>query len=230
MKKRGVAFRFNRLCIVCKRSVCISISVCGCSILRSLPFDRLGHKRRYAVHRQAAQGNGRQLPMQRALREKRAFPSKKRKSSSLPLGPLYASLLQPASSIFVSISIPSPYSPSSSASSSTPPSLLFAIRLFSPRPRRRSQHKAASRFLRLLFSVFPLLDAPTCKAGQKMLYGLDFGESANISCEVDAMPPEVTFRWQREPLADNDAEPLLSFVDGTRSWFEVKPLNLDEFG
>ncbi|XP_035207453.1 nephrin-like [Stegodyphus dumicola] len=37
--------------------------------------------------------------------------------------------------------------------------------------------------------------APTCKSGQRDLYGVAREETVNISCEVDSDPSDVTFRW-----------------------------------
>lgn len=38
-------------------------------------------------------------------------------------------------------------------------------------------------------------DAPTCKPNQTKVHGVAKQEKANISCQVDANPPEVQFRW-----------------------------------
>lgn len=37
--------------------------------------------------------------------------------------------------------------------------------------------------------------APTCKPNQTKIHGVAKQEKANISCQVDANPPEVQFRW-----------------------------------
>lgn len=37
--------------------------------------------------------------------------------------------------------------------------------------------------------------APTCKPNQTKVHGVAKQEKANISCQVDANPPEVQFRW-----------------------------------
>lgn len=42
--------------------------------------------------------------------------------------------------------------------------------------------------------VCPIV-APTCKPNQTRVHGVAKQEKANISCEVDANPSEVQFRW-----------------------------------
>lgn len=37
--------------------------------------------------------------------------------------------------------------------------------------------------------------APTCKPNQTKVHGVAKQEKANISCQVDANPPEVQFKW-----------------------------------
>lgn len=46
--------------------------------------------------------------------------------------------------------------------------------------------------------------APTCKPNQTRVHGVAKQEKANISCEVDANPPDVEFRW----TFNNSAESL----------------------
>lgn len=38
-------------------------------------------------------------------------------------------------------------------------------------------------------------DAPRCKTGQKVVYGVARRDPINVSCEVDADPPQVMFQW-----------------------------------
>ena len=44
-----------------------------------------------------------------------------------------------------------------------------------------------------LFNFFSV--APTCKPNQTKIHGVAKQEKANISCQVDANPPKVEFRW-----------------------------------
>lgn len=41
--------------------------------------------------------------------------------------------------------------------------------------------------------TFP--DAPACRPNQIRVHGVAKLENANISCDVDANPPKVQFRW-----------------------------------
>ncbi|XP_016840806.1 nephrin isoform X1 [Nasonia vitripennis] len=45
--------------------------------------------------------------------------------------------------------------------------------------------------------------APTCKPNQTKVHGVAKQEKASISCEVDANPPEVDFRWTFNNSADS---------------------------
>ncbi|KAG8235232.1 hypothetical protein J437_LFUL010382 [Ladona fulva] len=40
-----------------------------------------------------------------------------------------------------------------------------------------------------------VLDSPTCAPNQTRVHGVAKQEKANISCTVEANPPEVHFRW-----------------------------------
>lgn len=44
-------------------------------------------------------------------------------------------------------------------------------------------------------STFVSAVAPTCKPNQTKVHGVAKQEKANISCQVDANPPEVQFKW-----------------------------------
>ncbi|KAK9509626.1 hypothetical protein O3M35_006894 [Rhynocoris fuscipes] len=46
-------------------------------------------------------------------------------------------------------------------------------------------------------------NAPTCKRNQTRVHGVAKQERANISCEIDANPTEVTYRWTFNNSADN---------------------------
>ncbi|GBM14903.1 hypothetical protein AVEN_213253-1 [Araneus ventricosus] len=71
--------------------------------------------------------------------------------------------------------------------------------------------------------------APTCKASQKNLYGVARGEDVNITCEVEADPREVSFRWALNNSVENVE--LYNFTSkGTRSVLTFTPRTMLEFG
>ncbi|XP_055937880.1 nephrin-like [Argiope bruennichi] len=71
--------------------------------------------------------------------------------------------------------------------------------------------------------------APTCKASQKNLYGVARGEDVNITCEVEADPREVSFRWALNNSVENVE--LHNFTSkGTRSVLTFTPRTMLEFG
>lgn len=45
------------------------------------------------------------------------------------------------------------------------------------------------------FSLLEHPDAPTCKPNQTRIYGVAKLEKVNISCEVEANPADVVFKW-----------------------------------
>lgn len=55
------------------------------------------------------------------------------------------------------------------------------------RPRAPIIYRCRSNF-------YPAV-APTCKPNQTKVHGVAKQEKANISCQVDANPPEVQFKW-----------------------------------
>ncbi|KAM7314104.1 neural cell adhesion molecule 2 [Ixodes scapularis] len=71
--------------------------------------------------------------------------------------------------------------------------------------------------------------APTCKPGQKTVYGAARQEAVRVSCELEADPPDVTFRWRF-----NSSKELLGssnvISESTRSWATVVPLAEDDYG
>lgn len=74
-----------------------------------------------------------------------------------------------------------------------------------------------------------VLDAPTCKASQKSLYGVARTESVNITCEVESDPKDVTFHW----ALNNSVESieLHNFTsEDTRSVLTFTPRTMLEFG
>lgn len=84
--------------------------------------------------------------------------------------------------------------------------------------------------IQMILTKYPLfLDAPTCKASQKSLYGVGMGEDVNISCEVDSDPKDVTFRWALNNSVEN--VDLQNFTSaGTRSVLTFTPKTVLEFG
>lgn len=84
-----------------------------------------------------------------------------------------------------------------------------------------------SVFTSLFFFLFT--DAPACKASQKTLYGVARGEVVNISCEVEADPSEVSFRWALNNSVENLE--LQSFVsNGSQSILSFTPRTMLEYG
>ena len=82
------------------------------------------------------------------------------------------------------------------------------------------------------YNCFFFSDAPTCKANQSRVHGLARQEQANISCEVEANPPEVHFRW----TFNNSAESVdvgSSFIasrSGTSSVVTYTPTTELDYG
>ena len=46
-----------------------------------------------------------------------------------------------------------------------------------------------------MYNLFLLLDAPRCVSTQKMIYGVSEGETAYISCMIDAKPKPDQILW-----------------------------------
>lgn len=67
-----------------------------------------------------------------------------------------------------------------------------AARFFSLNPLHLKRLKGSIRVIGLILCI-PV--APTCKPNQTKVHGVAKQEKANISCQVDANPPEVQFRW-----------------------------------
>ncbi|XP_015924964.1 nephrin [Parasteatoda tepidariorum] len=71
--------------------------------------------------------------------------------------------------------------------------------------------------------------APTCKGIGKSLYGVTRGESVNITCELDADPDDVIFRWSLNNSVENVE--LMNFTSKKiRSILTVTPKALLDFG
>lgn len=74
-----------------------------------------------------------------------------------------------------------------------------------------------------------LLDTPTCKQGQKWTYGVDRNELVHITCEVEAHPANVTFKWIF--TNSQNLSSLINYVtNGTISRVDYSPRNRFEYG
>ncbi|XP_054711449.1 nephrin-like [Uloborus diversus] len=71
--------------------------------------------------------------------------------------------------------------------------------------------------------------APACKPKQKNLYGVARNEAVNVSCEVEADPNDVAFRWALNNSVENlDLHNFTS--EGTHSVLTYVPRTMLEFG
>lgn len=71
--------------------------------------------------------------------------------------------------------------------------------------------------------------SPTCKSGQKLLYGAAKMETVRIECEVEADPSEVTFQWGFNTSNEN-FEILNYETYGLKSIATFKPVNEYSYG
>ena len=55
-------------------------------------------------------------------------------------------------------------------------------------------HQSAA--LRGFHRLLPFSDAPVCAPGQRVQYAVTLHETTQVSCRVEAVPSEVTYRWQ----------------------------------
>jgi hypothetical protein len=70
-------------------------------------------------------------------------------------------------------------------------------------------------------------DAPLCKSGQKIVYGIGIGETAKILCDIDARPNQVYFHW----TFNNSHNQNLKFIsEGLRSSLSYTPTKREDFG
>ncbi|XP_067137950.1 synaptogenesis protein syg-2-like isoform X2 [Centruroides vittatus] len=71
--------------------------------------------------------------------------------------------------------------------------------------------------------------APVCSSGQKVVYGAARHEDVRVTCEVDADPPSVEFRW-----GFNNTDESLVIVSyttsGTKSVAKYVPRNKQDYG
>ncbi|KAL1122877.1 hypothetical protein AAG570_003203, partial [Ranatra chinensis] len=76
-----------------------------------------------------------------------------------------------------------------------------------------------------------VLYAPSCRQNQTRVHGVAKQEKANISCEVDSNPPEVTFRWTFNNSAES-MEVATSRIErhGTSSLVTYTPATELDYG
>ncbi|KAF3425106.1 hypothetical protein E2986_07903 [Frieseomelitta varia] len=73
--------------------------------------------------------------------------------------------------------------------------------------------------------------APTCKPNQTKVHGVAKQEKANISCQVDANPPEVQFRWTFNNSAESiDVAASHIARSGTSSIVSYTPMTELDYG
>ncbi|PSN53391.1 hypothetical protein C0J52_03815 [Blattella germanica] len=73
--------------------------------------------------------------------------------------------------------------------------------------------------------------SPTCKANQTRVHGVAKQEKANISCEVEANPPDVTFRWTFNNSAESlDVAAAHIARSGTSSVVSYTPMTELDYG
>ncbi|KDR20918.1 hypothetical protein L798_03856, partial [Zootermopsis nevadensis] len=73
--------------------------------------------------------------------------------------------------------------------------------------------------------------APTCRANQTRVHGVAKQEKANISCEVDANPPDVHFRWTFNNSAESlDVASAHIARSGTSSVVTYTPMTELDYG
>ncbi|XP_023707814.1 synaptogenesis protein syg-2 isoform X4 [Cryptotermes secundus] len=73
--------------------------------------------------------------------------------------------------------------------------------------------------------------APTCKANQTRVHGVAKQEKANISCQVEANPPDVQFRWTFNNSAESlDVASAHIARSGTSSVVSYTPMTELDYG
>ncbi|KAF6200039.1 hypothetical protein GE061_006339 [Apolygus lucorum] len=76
-----------------------------------------------------------------------------------------------------------------------------------------------------------VLFAPTCKPNQNRVHGVAKQERANISCEVDSNPTDVTFRWTFNNSAESMAVQSNRIeMHGTSSTVSYTPTSELDYG
>jgi hypothetical protein len=92
-----------------------------------------------------------------------------------------------------------------------------------------------STFSKCKYTLLPFTilcaDAPTCKANQTRLHGVAKQEKASISCEVEANPPDVQFRWTFNNSAESvDVASANIARAGTSSVVSYTPMTELDYG
>lgn len=77
--------------------------------------------------------------------------------------------------------------------------------------------------------MYLLSVAPICKSGQKIIYGAARNEMVEISCQVEAEPPNVHFKWSLNSSNENVEFPNFS-VNLTTSLAKYRPKNRFAYG
>ena len=86
-----------------------------------------------------------------------------------------------------------------------------------------------SLVIKTIFSC--LIDAPTCKPNQTRIHGVAKQEKANISCQVDANPSDVSFRWSFNNSAESiDVASAHISKIGTSSTVSYTPMTEMDYG
>lgn len=76
-----------------------------------------------------------------------------------------------------------------------------------------------------------ITDAPFCKPNQTRVYGIAKNELVNITCEVEANPADLTFRWKFNNSAENDElPPVISKPGATISVISHMPVLEVDYG
>ncbi|KAJ8910467.1 hypothetical protein NQ315_015601, partial [Exocentrus adspersus] len=74
-------------------------------------------------------------------------------------------------------------------------------------------------------------NTPTCKPNQTRIYGVAKQERAKITCQVDANPPDIQFRWTFNNSADSvDVAQSHIASSGTSSIVSYTPMTELDYG
>ncbi|KAJ8873987.1 hypothetical protein PR048_024827 [Dryococelus australis] len=80
-------------------------------------------------------------------------------------------------------------------------------------------------------SLIRVADAPTCRPNQTRVHGVAKQEKVNISCEVEANPSHVTFRWMFNNSAEAvDVQSPHVVLEGTSSIVSYTPVTDLDYG
>lgn len=83
----------------------------------------------------------------------------------------------------------------------------------------------------LVKKSFPFSVAPTCKPNQTRIYGVAKEEKAQVTCQVDANPIDVQFRWtfNSSALSVDVAQNYIA-RSGTSSTVTYTPVTEQDYG